>query len=146
MVAHSLTGVVGTTIAHMIGKFLASAAGKHLLMMLVKKLAVKAVVSGVVMMLAAACGVAASGSLIWWIVLPLIAAFAAYEAYEFPDKLGKKVSKAVANDMRGNLKSRNRDLIEKMFKDITKAGCEDFAEALVKNDTVQRLALDMCGY
>jgi hypothetical protein len=145
LVAHSLTGVVGTTIAQMIGKFLATAAGKHLMMMIVKKVAVKAVVSGVVVLLASACGVAASGALIWWIVLPLVAAFAAYEAYEFPEKLGKKVSKKVADDMNGDLRNRNDELIKSIFKDMTKAGCQDFAMALVKNETVQQLALDMCN-
>ena len=116
MVAHSLTGVLGTTIAQMIAKFLASTAGKHLLVMVVKKLAVKAVITGVATMLAAACGVAVTGALIWWIVLPVIAAFAAYEAYEFPEKLADKVSEGVANDLSGSLRSKNRELIQGVFK------------------------------
>jgi hypothetical protein len=144
MVAHSLTGVLGTTIAQMIGKFLATTAGKHFLAMVVKKLAVKAVVTGVATMLAAACGVAASGALIWWIVLPVIAAFAAYEAYEFPKKLAEKVSRGVSQDLSGDLRNRNRELIQGIFQDLTKAGCADFATALVKNDTVQSLVINMC--
>ncbi|KAH8831974.1 hypothetical protein DL96DRAFT_1812724 [Flagelloscypha sp. PMI_526] len=137
MIAHSLTGVLGTAIAHTIAKFLASAAGKHLLAVVIKKIAVKAVVTGVATMLASACGVAASGALIWWIVLPVIAAFAAYEAYEFPEKLAEKVSKGVSSEMSGELKNRNRELVMGIFKDLTKDSCKEFAIALVKNDTVQ---------
>jgi hypothetical protein len=144
MVTNSLTGIIGTTIAQMIGRFLASTAGRQLLAIIVRKMAMKAVLTGVTTMLAAACGVAASGAVLWWVVLPVIVAFTAYEAYEFPQKLAEKVSKGVAEDLNRDLRTKNNELIQGMFLNLTKDGCFDFAEALANNDNVQQLAVTMC--
>ncbi|KAH8831975.1 hypothetical protein DL96DRAFT_854618 [Flagelloscypha sp. PMI_526] len=50
MITHTLTGVLGAAIAHVIAKSLVSAAGQHLLALIVKKIAIKTVVPGVVTM------------------------------------------------------------------------------------------------
>ena len=119
-VVASVSASLVTALAHVLGKLLlkhiGTAAFKTAVVGFVKKMIIKSVVTGVFTSIAASAGVATTGSLLLWIVVPVIAAFAAYEIHEFPRKLAGKVAPQVRAGVGGEFRASNESALQAIFQ------------------------------
>jgi hypothetical protein len=135
IVAHLLFKLLAANIGHIVAKLLASAFLKKLLAILIKKFVLAAVTAAVLQFLATHVGIAAGGSTIMWIVMPLLIAYIGYKIATFPQKLGEKVSKKIRQELESKFESTNKTILEKIFESVF--GGNDLVQAIAKDEEFQ---------
>jgi len=117
-------------------KVLGTAAIKLLITVAVKKFIVVAIVTMVSKFLLAKLG-AVFAAHIAFFILPIIAAFIAYEVVTFPEHLGKKVSEQVRYDLDDNFSEINTSIIEKIVEEMISAEAEKLGSAIANSKEIQ---------
>lgn len=137
IVAHLLLKLLAANIGHMVAKLLASAFLKKLLAILIKKFVLAAVTAVVLQFLATHVGIAAGGSTIMWIVMPLLMAYIGYKVATFPKKLGEKVSRKIREELESRFEPTNRTILEKIFESVF--GGNDLVREIAKDEEFQNM-------
>lgn len=153
---HSIAAGVGAALIHSLG-----AAITHLLAHAALTSAVKGAVLNIaghmiahhVIALGAAAllatlGVSATGAMYAFVLLPVVVAFAAWEAHRFPEKLAAKVAPTVAFSVAGTYRQGNKSSLEKIFNDTVRSNLVALAEAIVADtkiakDIIQAVSTEM---
>jgi hypothetical protein len=130
-VSVALVKALSSVLGKLLIKCAGTAAFKTALVGFAKKMVIKSVVTGVFTSIAASAGVATTGSMFLWVVIPLIAAFAGYEIHEFPRKLASKVAPQVKNGLSGEFRSSNESALREIFKQAVVGNLTQIAEAVV---------------
>lgn len=137
IVAHLLLKLLAANIAHIVAKLLASAFLKKLLAILIKKFVLAAVTAAVLQFLATHVGIAAGGSTVMWIVMPLLIAYIGYKITTFPKKLGEKVSKNIRQELESKFESTNQTILEKIFESVF--GGNELVREIAKDEQFQNI-------
>lgn len=101
------------------GKALIASASKMLALPVIKKLVIGKVIVIVSSFLAAKFGFIGGGAAFMWILIPAFIAYMAYEVNSLPEKLAKKLSKEIKNQLTYNFESLNKDIITALVKGFT---------------------------
>jgi len=118
--AHVLLKAIAMNMGHIIAKFLASAAFKKVVMLMLHKFIVGVITAAVLHFLAANIGSAIGAGAFMWIIIPIVAAILIKQIADFPKKLGNEVSKSVRGHLASNFGQTNKDILEKTFEEIFK--------------------------
>lgn len=135
--AHVLLKAIAVNMGHIIAKFLASAAFKKVVMVLLHKLVVGIITAAVLHFLAANVGAAIGAGTIMWIIIPIVAAIIIKQIADFPKKLGKEVSKSVRAHLASNFGQTNEGILAKTFQEIFNG--EKLLEAVADDKDVKRM-------
>jgi mannose/fructose/N-acetylgalactosamine-specific phosphotransferase system component IID len=108
----------------------------------VKKFVLAAILSTVAKALAAKLGIAA-GSAFAVVLLPLVAAFIAYEVATFPEHLGAKVSEKVATEIGENFEKINENVVAQIVGQFARTGLVEMARLIGQDPDVHRNVLDL---
>jgi uncharacterized protein YacL len=122
-----------TVIVHV----LASTAVKTMIAAAVKKFVVGALLAAIVKAVGAKLGITAASAFIW-VLLPLIAAFIAYEVATFPAHLGESVSAKVAAELGDSFDEVNENVALKIIGQFAGTGLRELAAMLARDPAVQR--------
>ena len=118
--AQVLLKAIAMNMGHIIAKFLASAAFKKVVMVLLHKLVVGIITAAVLQFLAANIGSAIGAGTLMWIIIPIVAAIVIKQIADFPKKLGNEVLKSVRGHLASNFGQTNKSILEKTFDEIFK--------------------------
>jgi hypothetical protein len=135
--AHVLLKAIAMNMGHIIAKFLASAAFKKVVVVLLHKLVVGVITAAVVHFLAANIGSAIGAGALMWIIIPIVAAIIIEQIADFPKKLGNEVSKSVREHLASNFGKTNKDILEKTFEEIFKG--EKLLEEVADDEDVKQM-------
>ena len=135
--AHVLLKAIAMNMGHIIAKFLASAAFKKVVMVLLHKLVVGVITAAVMHFLAANVGSAIGAGALMWIIIPIVAAILIKQIADFPKKLGKEVSKSVRGHLASNFGQTNKDILAKTFEEIFKG--ENLLEEVANDKDVKKM-------
>lgn len=145
---HSIAAGVGAALMHALAVALAhsiahaglTTAAKSAAMSVAGHMIAHTVIATSVTALLTTLGISVSGAAYAFVLLPIVIAFATYEAHEFPEKLAKKVAPAVALSVTGKFREGNKSTLEKIFQDAVKGKLQALAETIVADsDLVQEI-------
>lgn len=118
-----------------IAKVLATSAAKTMLFGIIKKIVEAKIIAAFVAILGPVLG----GVSVVYIVAPILAAYIAYEIYNLPEELGKKVSNAVTSELSGDFDSINTGLATQLVKSMSIGVLSVFANDVVHDDAFKDL-------
>ena len=110
-----LLKTLATSLKPIIVKLLASAAFKTAILAKIKVVVLGSMLGAFIKLLAAKIGLT-GGTVFALIVLPLLVAWLAYEAVQFPNKLAEKVSADVAADLEGRFSATSKELADSIIE------------------------------
>lgn len=126
--AFLLVKILSTNLKVIIAKFLASAAFKAAIASAIKKFVVAIVLSSMIKFLAAKLGVSVAGAYAF-VLIPVIAAYLAYEAYSLPENLASKISVQIKDSLDSEYAAINADIAMNLVRNVLHVG----AGALITN-------------
>ena len=129
-VAMILVKAFGAQLKVLIAKMIASGALKALIAATVKKYVLMAVAGVVVKAVATKFGISASAAFAF-VLIPVIAAYIAYEVTVFPKTLGEKVSAKVAEELSGTFTGLNREVIGGVAGKVVDTSATVLADSLL---------------
>lgn len=132
-VSAALVKVLGSVLGKLLLKHVGTAAFKTAVLGFAKKMIIKSVVTGVFTTIAASAGVATTGSLFLWVVIPLIIAFAGYELHEFPRKLASKIAPQVTAGLAGEFRASNESALREIFKQAVVGNLTEIATTVAED-------------
>lgn len=135
--AHVLLKAIAMNMGHIIAKFMASAAFKKVVMVLLHKLVLGVITTAVLHFLAANVGAAIGAGALMWIIIPIVAAILIKQIADFPKKLGTEVSKSVRAHLGSNFGATNKDILTKTFEEIFNG--DKLLEAVADDKDVKRM-------
>lgn len=119
-----------------ITKVLASTAMKTMIASIVKKFAAGALIAGIAKLVGAKLGIG-TGAALFWVLIPILAAYITYEAYKLPENLGKKVSSKIRLELSGDFTRINRSILEEAISHITGAGLSGLASDIAQEPEIK---------
>jgi len=135
--AHVLLKSISVNMVHIIAKFLASAAFKKVIVVLLHKLIVGIIMAAVLHFLAANVGAAIGAGTIMFIIVPIVAVIIIKQIVDFPKKLGNEVSESVRAHLASNFGQANNDILAKTFQEIFND--DKLLEAVANDVDVRRM-------
>lgn len=124
---------MGIYMKTIIAKVLASTAMKTMMMTAVKKIVAAKIIATMVALVSAHLG----GVSIAWFVIPLLAAFIAYEVSNLPKKIGKKVSVAVREELYGEFNNINTNIAQQIVSSFSLSALSSLASDIANNDEIK---------
>lgn len=109
-IAASLAKALSVHLKAVIAKMIASGALKSAVGAVIKKYITFVIGGAIVKAVAAKFGISAAAAFAW-VLIPLIIAYLAYEAYVFPDHLAEKVSVKVAEELSEKFEQMNAEVL-----------------------------------
>lgn len=116
-----------------IAKVLASTAMKTMMMTAVKKIVAAKIIATMITLVGAHLG----GMSIAWVVIPLLAAFIAYEVTNLPEKMGKKVSEAVRAELYGKFDNINTNIAQQIVSSFSTSILSLLASDIANDDEIK---------
>ncbi|MDQ3799498.1 MAG: hypothetical protein M3384_08615 [Acidobacteriota bacterium] len=135
-VALILVKLLASHMAIIIAKILSSAAIKTLIATVVKKFILAAILAAIAKAVAAKFGIGVVGATAI-VLLPVVAAFIAYEIYTFPSHLGAKVASKVSSELSNQFDTINTNIAQEIFSKLPELTLTELAENLANSDEVQ---------
>lgn len=135
-VALILVKLLASHMAVIIAKILSSAAIKTLIATVIKKFLLAAILAAIAKAVAAKLGIGVAGAMAI-VLLPVVAAFIAYEIYTFPPHLGAKVAAKVSGELSSQFDAINTNIAQEIFRALPEIALTDLAENLAQSDAVQ---------
>ena len=124
---------IGIYMKTIIAKVLASTAMKTMMMTAVKKIVAAKIIATMI----ALVGTHLGGMSIAWFVMPLLAAFIAYEVSNLPKKMGKKVSLAVRAELYGEFNTINTNIAQQIVSSFSVSTLSSLASDIANNDEIK---------
>ena len=135
--AQVLLKAIAMNMGHIIATFLASAAFKKVVMVLLHKLVVGVISAAVLHFLAANIGSAIGAGAFMWVIIPIVIGIVIEQIADFPKKLGNEVSKSVKGHLASNFGQTNKSILEKTFDEIFKG--EKLLEEVANDKDVKKM-------
>lgn len=126
---------MGIYMKTIIAKVLASTAMKTMMMTAVKKIVAAKIIATMVTLVGAHLG----GMSIAWVVIPLLAAFIAYEVAHLPEKMGEKVSEAVRAELYGEFDNINTNIAQQIVSSFSMSVLSSLASDIANNDEIKEM-------
>lgn len=118
-----------------VAKIFASTAFKTMFAAAMKKLVAVKIIGALIALL----GITSSAIPIWFILLPIIAAFIYYEVATLPEKIADKVSNNVKSELSGEFQKINENIATNILKSITMTSINTIASGIAKDTIVKNL-------
>lgn len=138
-VATALMSHMAVFLKGAVAKVLASSAVKTMLVGAVKKLVIAKIFAFFAGLLAPVLGSAA----IWWLIVPALAAFIAYEIKNLPQKMSEKISVAVKNELSGEFDKINEQIASNILSGLSTSAlitlCNDIAADIDVNELLNAI-------
>lgn len=141
-VAMLLVQSLSATLKFAVAKVLSSAVLKAAIAAAVKKFLIAAIVGAVVKLIATKLGISTLGAFAI-VLIPVVAAYIAYEVYTFPKALGEKVSEKVVEDLGGSFDKINASTMEQVLSEVFANGMGGIGAQIGKSEAVQGLLAEL---
>lgn len=134
-VASKIAILIGSQLKYFLAKALATPAIKAIIVPIVKKVVIVSIAAGFVKLIAAKTG-ASVGAVVAAVLIPIIIWWMVHEWRNFPENLGGKVSRKVREELSGNYRSMNIDILEGLPEDFMKRYSSEIAKKLLNDDEI----------
>lgn len=135
-IASKIAILIGSQLKYFLAKALAAPAIKAIIVPVVKKVVIVGIVAGFVKLIAAKTG-ASVGAVVAVILIPIILWWIRHEWQNFPENLGGKVARKVREELSGNYRSMNMDILEGLPEDFMNRSSSEIAKKLLSDDEIK---------